>query len=105
MAFVWSILEALELSLGSIFFRITDVAWPLSHMFMLVVGIFVLKAGVSRGWRKLPPFLCGLALPVTFAIGAVGGISAGGVLFGVMTAAGFMSMGYAVCTSSGLVNS
>lgn len=83
----------------SIFFKVTDAAWPLSHLFMLVVGAFVLKAGVWRGWRRFTPIWCGLALPALFATNALFGSKAGGIVFGLGTTAAFMSLGYAVRTS------
>jgi hypothetical protein len=83
----------------SLLFNITDAAWPLSHLFMLVVGALVLRAGVWRGWRRLPPFLCGLALPIFFAAMALGAGESAGLLFPVLTAVGFMTLGYAVRSS------
>jgi hypothetical protein len=83
----------------SIFFKVTDAAWPLSHLFMLIVGAFVLKAGVWRGWRRFAPLLCGLALPALFAANAIFGSKVGGIVFGLGTTATFMALGYAVRTS------
>jgi hypothetical protein len=83
---------------NSVFFKVTDAAWPLSHLFMLVVGAFVLKARVWRGWRKVTPILCGLALPALFAANAIFGSKVGGVVFGLSTTATFMLLGYAVRT-------
>jgi hypothetical protein len=82
-----------------LFFRVTDAAWPLSHLFMLVVGAFVLKAKVWRGWRQFTPILCGLALPSLFAANALFGNKIGGIVFGLGTVATFMLLGYAVRTS------
>jgi hypothetical protein len=84
---------------NSLFFRVTDAAWPLSHLFMLVVGVAVLAAKVWRGWRTVTPFLCGLALPAFFAVGPVIGREPGGMIFGILTTCAFMLLGYAVRTS------
>lgn len=84
---------------NSIFFKVTDAAWPLSHLFMLVVGAFVLKAGVWRGWRRFAPILCGLTLPALFVTRAIFGSTVGGFVFGLGTAAAFMTLGYCVRTS------
>jgi hypothetical protein len=54
------------------FLHVTDAAWPLSHLFMLVVGGMVLRAGRLRGWRRFPALLCGLALPLMVVLRAVG---------------------------------
>jgi hypothetical protein len=83
----------------SLLFRISDAAWPLSHLFMLIVGVLVLKAKVWRGWRRVTPILCGLALPVYFAVNATVGREAGGIIFGVSTTVAFMLLGHAVRTT------
>ncbi|HEV7860573.1 MAG TPA: hypothetical protein VGO91_18285 [Pyrinomonadaceae bacterium] len=101
LAGLWSMQEIVHFNAlaGSELFSITDAAWPLSHLFMLVVGGFVLGAGVWHGWRRVPAFLCGLALLAFFIASAVGVREVGLVLFPVMTMIGFMSLGYAVRTS------
>ncbi len=84
---------------NTLFFKITDAAWPLSHLFMLVVGLMVLKAGVWRGPRRFVPLLCGLALPAFFAVGALSGLRESAILFGLFTTIAFGLLGYAVLTS------
>lgn len=79
--------------------NVTDAAWPLSHLFMLVIGGLVLKAGIWKDWRRLAPFICGLALPSFFISMAIGVPAVGFVLFPVLTAIGFSMLGYAVRTS------
>lgn len=80
----------------SFLFIVTDAGYPLSHLFMLVVGGFVLKAKVWRDWRRFAPLLCGLALPATMLAGAFLPREAGGMLFGAWTLAAFLMLGYAV---------
>jgi hypothetical protein len=82
---------------GWVFF-VADMAWPFSMLLMLVVGGFILRARVWRGWRRLPALLCGSALPVSLATSAIAGREIGGVLFGVTTLIAFMSLGHAVRT-------
>jgi hypothetical protein len=86
---------------GTLLFRVTDAAWPLSHLFMLVLGGFLIYAGAWRGWRRFAPLLCGLALPLFFAMGALVGREAGGLLFGIATMSAFMLLGQAVRTAHG----
>ncbi len=100
LAFLFNVQEMTGANPDSLFFRITDIAWPASHVFMLVVGVLVLKARVWRGWRSVTPLLCGLALPAFFAAGAVVGKGVAGFLFGSLTAAAFMLLGYTVRTDS-----
>jgi hypothetical protein len=98
LAGVWALREVVKPSsdINSTLFKVTDAAWPLSHIFMLVIGGLVLKADVWRGWRRLAPFLCGLALPTFFAASTVVRRESAGALFGIFTALGFMLQGYAV---------
>lgn len=100
LAFLFNVQEMTGANPDSLFFRITDIAWPASHVFMLVVGVLVLRAKVWCGWRSATPFLCGLALPTFFAASALIGRGVAGFLFGILTAAAFMLLGYAVRTSN-----
>jgi hypothetical protein len=84
--------------LGDPFYSASDVAWPLSHLFMLVVFAAVWRAGVWTGWRRWTPLACGLALPLTFAAAAAGATRPGAV-FAVATAASFLALGLAVFTT------
>ncbi len=84
---------------NSLFFSVTDAAWPLSHLLMLAVSFLVWRAGVWRGWRKVAPLVCGLALPVFFAANAAGAKEVGLILFPALSAIGFIALGYAVSTT------
>ena len=80
LAFIFGFLESTGL-LGreSIIFSITDAAWPLSMLWMIVVGITVVRAKELSGWRRFVPLLCPLWLAIAIvgdiAFGAVGGVS------------------------------
>ncbi len=102
LAFLFNVQEMVGANPDSLFFRITDIAWPASHVFMLAVGVLVLKAKVWRGWRSVTPLLCGLALPAFFAASAVVGRGVAGFLFGMLTAVAFMLLGYAVRKGNGV---
>ncbi len=101
LAFIFNVLEVAHANPDTLLFRVTDLAWPVSHLFMLVVGALVLGARVWRGWRSWTPILCGLTLPVFFGARPVLGGEVGGLIFGVLTAVTFALLGYAVRTSAG----
>jgi hypothetical protein len=82
-------------------YRAADAAWPLSVMFMIVVGIAVARAGVLRGWRRFTPVFCGAPLPLSIIIAAVAGRTAMGLVFGVMTTLAWGALGSALITSDG----
>ena len=84
--------------LGDAFYFASDMAWPFSHVFMLVVFAAVWRAGVWTGWRRWTPLACGLALPLTFAAAAAK-VPNPGVVFSVGTAVSFLALGLAVCTA------
>ena len=99
LAFVFGFIEATGL-LGreSLVFNITDAAWPLSMLWMIVVGITVIAAKRLSGWPRFVPLLCPFWLPIAIAgdvaFGATGG------LIGVGYAAVLWAMlGYVVVRS------
>lgn len=104
LALVFNVLEIARANPETLLFRVTDLAWPVSHIFMLVVGALVLATRVWRGWRSWTPILCGLALPLFFAARPLLGGEVGGFIFGFLTMVTFMLLGYAVRTSKPLAN-
>lgn len=105
LALLWALQQIIypSIDMNSMFFRVTDAAWPLSHLFMLVVGVLTLREGVWEGWRRFAPLLVGLALPVGIGAALIGGKSAMGIAFAALTTAGFLALGYAVRTDGGTV--
>jgi hypothetical protein len=81
---------------STLFYQVTDIAWPFSHTFMLVVGIAVLLAQVLPGWQRVAPLLCGLVLPLSFVAAMLAGDFALRVVFAVGTAVTFALLGWAV---------
>jgi hypothetical protein len=101
LAFLFGLFEATGLvGEENILFLITDIAWPLSMVFMLVVGGATVAAGRLHGWRRFAPVLCGLALPLTVAVTAATGMDmqsqAAGLLFFGMLAVFWMLLGFVV---------
>lgn len=84
--------------LGDAFYFASDMAWPFSHVFMLVIFAAVWRARVWTGWRRWVPLACGLALPVTLAAAALK-VPNPGIVFGLGTALSFGALGLAVLTS------
>jgi hypothetical protein len=80
----------------NIIFNVTNIAWPLSMLFMIVVGIAVLRAKRLRGWHRWVPLLCGLAFPVSIPVLALGGDEQGGLLFFTLLAVFWLLLGYVV---------
>jgi hypothetical protein len=85
---------------AAVYYRAADAAWPLSVLFMNVVGVAVARAGVFSGWRRFPAILCGLSLPLSLLTAAVAGRQAMGPAFGIMTTLAWGTLAWAVLSSS-----
>ena len=80
----------------TLFFKITDIFFPFSHLLMLVVGIFVVRAGIWRGSIKFAPFLVGIVLAL-FMTGVVSFDTPFSLpVFAASTAIGLFSLAFAV---------
>lgn len=102
LAFLFSIQETLGFSYengGGKFFFVCDMGYPASHLFMIVVGIFVARAKRWKGLSKFAPFLVGSALPLTIAAGNFVGMSGGMLLFGGLTTIGLGTIGWKIFKS------
>jgi hypothetical protein len=54
----------------NLIFIITDLSWPLSMLFLIVVGIMAIRANRWAGWQRFVPLFCALWLPVAIFIGS-----------------------------------
>ena len=84
----------------SIIFIITDIAYPFSHVLMIIVGIAIWRGRVWSGWRLLPAFLVGFALPSFFTAMALIGQERGGWFFIGGVTIGWFLLGLSVFTSN-----
>ena len=80
-------------------YNIADAAWPVSVLLMIVTGRAIWRAGVLTGWRRFPAIACGLALPLSAAIGFVAGGPAVGPAFGLFTTASWAALALATLTT------
>lgn len=85
-----------DLNPDSVIFQITDLAWPLSHTFMLVVGSAALITKRLTGWTRFAPLACGLAVPSLMVVMMIGGEQMALLFFGPYTWVMFTLLGYAV---------
>jgi hypothetical protein len=68
LAATWSVLTTVAFpGIPKTVWVVTDMAWPLSHLFMLAVGMAAWKAKVWNGWPVVTLLLCGAALPIGMA--------------------------------------
>jgi hypothetical protein len=76
VANVWNIWEIIEPNSTHPLFRLLDMFWPISNVWMLVTGIAVLTAGKLTGFHRYTPLIAGLWIVVTFAAFTLMGDSA-----------------------------
>jgi hypothetical protein len=100
LAFMFGFFEATGL-LGreSLVFNITDAAWPLSMLWMIVVGVSVLVAKRLLGWQRLVPLLCPLWLPMAIILSIAFGDTVGGIVGFGYAAVVWALLGYVVVRS------
>jgi hypothetical protein len=93
LAFLFNVqaLFGVTYAMGGAFWRITDIAYPFSHVFMIVVGILIWRAGVWKGLARIAPVFVGLMLPMFFVFTLMGTNQLGAV-----TATGFAAIGFVI---------
>jgi hypothetical protein len=86
LAIVWALLTAVRIP---VFFEplwvITDLAWPFSHLFMLVVGITAWRARIWTRQPILMLFVCGSAVPMAMGARQLSGDLGAVIVFAVLT--------------------
>lgn len=98
LAALFQILEYRQIGVDNILFTITDIAWPLGFLFMLVTGGAVIRARRWLGWRRFLPILCAVPLPVAMFSRPLGGEQLVGMIFGIGLFAIYGLLGLAVFT-------
>ncbi len=83
LAAIFQLLEYRQIGVDGIFFTITDIAWPLGFLFMLVTGGAVIRARRWLGWRRFLPILCALPFPVAMLSGGLVGEQMMAMIFGI----------------------
>jgi hypothetical protein len=101
LAFLFGFFEATGL-LGreSIVFNITDAAWPLSMLWMVVVGITVIVAKRLSGWKRFVPLLCPFWLPIALVVSIAFGDTTGSIVGFGYAAVLWLLLGYIVRNDS-----
>jgi hypothetical protein len=100
LAFLFGLFEATGvLDRESTIFNITDVAWPLSMLWIVVVGVTVIVAKRLSGWRRFVPLLCPCWLPIVLVTSVVLGDMLGGLIGFGIAAVLWMLLGYVVSSA------
>jgi hypothetical protein len=108
LAFLFGVIEAgALLPDDNILFTITDMAWPLSMVWMLPLGITIAVVKKLEGWKRFVSLFCGFAFPGTFLITTVFSVPmqslASAYIFYGYLAVVFIVLGWVVSQSEPLV--
>ena len=80
----------------SLLFIVADIFWPLSMLFMIVVGIMAIRANRWAGWQRFVPLICALWLPMSMLLMAVIGGNPALEPFGVYFGFGWTAIAWFV---------
>lgn len=72
LAVLQSPMDLLPTSTGHPLYLVTDLAWPLSMLLTLFVGVAVAVMGRLKGWKRFVPLYCGISVPLALGLMALG---------------------------------
>ena len=93
LAQVWNLWVISGTGFDNILFRVFDMCWPLSNIWMLVIGITAVRAKKLQGWKRFVPLFVGLWFPLTVVPAVTMGYFA---LAGPYSAVAFILLGVVV---------
>jgi hypothetical protein len=96
LASIFQVYEAVAPGSDSVFYTITDIAWPLSMLILLIAGIASIRARVLPGGLRFAPLAAALWLPVSIGAMAALGTTGGLVVAGLHVTLGWFLIGLAV---------
>ena len=96
LAQIWNIWVMFGSDYNNLLFRILDMCWPLSNIWMLVIGITAVKAKKLLGWKRYVPLIVGLWFPLMIIPAMVTGFF---FLAGPYSAIAFVLLGFIVYKS------
>ncbi|MBB6018187.1 hypothetical protein ACFP9V_26140 [Deinococcus radiopugnans] len=72
LAILQSAMDLLRVPTGNALYMVTDLAWPLSMVLTLVVGVAAIVSRQLSGWRRFVPLFMGAFLPLMVIQQALG---------------------------------
>jgi hypothetical protein len=99
LANCWNIYEIIKPDSNERVFYLLGFFWPASCLFLVITGIFIIRAKRLTGWRAVVPLLAGLWFPVMALLSVFFKTSlAGLILAGAYAAVVFMVLGFSLVT-------
>jgi hypothetical protein len=101
LAAIFQVFEFTGFGEGTIFFTITDIAWPLSMLTLLIIGITVAIIGGLRGAARFVPLIAPIWLPLNIVVMMAVGRDAALIVSGIVATIGWFLTGYVVFQGGG----
>lgn len=101
LAAIFQIFEFTGFAVGTIFFTIVDIAWPLSMIILLIVGITIAIIGGLRGAARFVPVIAPLWLPLNIIVTMAAGRDAVLLISGIVATIGWFLTGYVIFQGGG----
>lgn len=80
----------------NVIYTITDIAWPLSMLLLLITGIVMIRARIFEGWLRFTVLIAALWLPLSVLALTLVGDEGGMAIGAVHTVIGWFLVGYAI---------
>lgn len=101
LASIFQLLEFTRIGAGTTFYAITDIAWPLSMLTLLIIGITISIIGGLRGAARFVPIIAPIWLPVSILSSMAFGEQTSLVVSGVVATIGWFLTGYVIFQDGG----
>lgn len=72
LAILQTVMDLFKVPTANPLYMVTDLAWPLSMLLTLIVGVAAVFARQLRGWTRFVPLFMGAFIPVMVLQGALG---------------------------------
>ena len=65
---IWNVYSIILPGSTATLYRILDLFWPISNIFMFVTGLSIMFAKQLQGWKRFITFVVGLWFPITLVL-------------------------------------
>jgi hypothetical protein len=65
---IWNVYSIIRPGSTDTLYRVLDMFWPISNIFMFITGLVIITAKQLQGWRRFVPLFVGLWFPITVVI-------------------------------------
>ena len=101
LAAIFQVFEFTGFGQGTVFHTITDIAWPLSMLTLLIIGIAIAIIGGLRGAARFVPIIAPIWLPLSILAGIALGEQASLIISGIVATLGWFLTGYVIFQGGG----